>query len=100
MTARTVRCCFWTNLCIGSNKPGARRVTSGVAGQTFRIIRFRLADDILMRIMTRDATDSRIRSVEAFAVRQPVGLEPDIDLATPFTPYHHLPAAVALPAKI
>jgi len=49
-----------------------------VAGETFAVIVGNIAHDFLVRIVTGDAADTGVGSVEAFAVREAVGLETDV----------------------
>jgi hypothetical protein len=53
-----------------------------------------------MRIMTGDATDARICSVETSAVREAKRLEAHVYGASPLTSYDHVPRSVTLSAKI
>lgn len=71
-----------------------------MAGQAFRIVERIFANHILMRIMTRQTTDSRVRSVEAFAVRKPVRLKTDIHFASKMTSHDGLPRVMALATKV
>ena len=52
--------------------------------------------EILVRIVTCNAADTGIGSVETFAVGEPVGLEADVHFAAPMTPDDHVPRAMAL----
>src|SRR6185437_16768752 len=56
--------------------------------------------EVLMGVMTCNAADSGISSLEALAVRQAVGLKTNVDLSAPAAAYHRLPSSMALPAKI
>ena len=59
-----------------------------------------LANDILVRVVTSNATDARIGAVEALTVGQTVGLKANGQLTAPMIPNHRLPRAMALTAKI
>jgi hypothetical protein len=71
-----------------------------VACQALWIVGGVLADDILVGIVACNATDARVRAVEAFAIRQTVGLEADGQLAAPVIADYGLPGAMTLAAKI
>ena len=52
-----------------------------------------------MRIVTGQTADSRISSVKAFAVRQPVRLEAHVDYPPSMASHHRLPATMTLAAE-
>src|ERR1700733_8117291 len=71
-----------------------------VASQTFGIIGRVFADNVVMRIVAGETTDARIRSVEAPAVGQPIGLESYVDLAMKVASHYRLPRAMTLATEI
>jgi len=56
--------------------------------------------EIAMRIMTGNAADTRVSTVEALAIGQAIWLETYIDLASPIASHHRLPCSVTLAAEI
>jgi hypothetical protein len=52
-----------------------------------------------MRIVASETTDSRISSVEALAVGQPVRLEAHVDYPPSVASHHRFPAAMTLAAE-
>lgn len=71
-----------------------------VAGEAFRIVEGRFSDNLLMRVVTCDAANARVRRVEALTVGEPVWLEADGRLALPATPYYQFPGPVTLSTKV
>lgn len=53
-----------------------------------------------MRIMTRDAADPRICTVEAFAVGEAIRLETHVNFPPPFASHNRFPRAMALSAEV
>jgi hypothetical protein len=62
-----------------------------MACQALGVVSGILADYILVRIVTCDATDTRVRAVEAPAVGYAIRLEPDGEVAPPVVANHGLP---------
>src|SRR5882724_3909076 len=71
-----------------------------MAGKAFGIVSRGLSLHLTMRIVASRATDASVRRVVAFAVGQPVGLEPDVaNIARPFQ-RDLRPRAMAAPAGV
>lgn len=70
-----------------------------VAGYALGIVEGRTADHIPVRVVAGHTTDAWIRSIEAFAIGQPVGLEADVRRTPPVASDHRLPCSMALAAK-
>lgn len=71
-----------------------------MAREALRIVRRTLADDIMVRIVTRKAADAAIGAVETSAVRQTIGLESYVHFASPATPDYQFPGAMTLAAIV
>ena len=71
-----------------------------MAGEAFRIVEGRFSDHLLVRIVTCDAANARIRRVEALTVGETVRLEADGRLALPAAPYYQFPGPVTLATKV
>ena len=91
-----------------SNRAGLRiavlagdgiRSLAGVTGDAFAIVTRVIPHQRLVWIMTSDAADPPIASVEAFTILQPVRLKPDIALAPNAESYDRRPCAMTLSAK-
>ena len=72
----------------------------GVTSQALRIIETVIGDQIAVWVMTRDAADSGIGTVETFAVCQPVRLKAHVHLTLPAAPNHRFPRSVTLPTEV
>ena len=105
VATHTIRFRDWTGFCSrgswrGRSAHGRRLSARAVAGQTFCIVSRIFADNVLMGIVASHATDARVGTVEAFAVRQAVRLKADIDLTVKVTPYDSFPGAMTLTTEV
>jgi hypothetical protein len=71
-----------------------------MAGQAFSVVRRIFAHNILMWIVTRQATDARIGSVKALAVGKTIGLKSNIDRPAQVVSDYAFPRAMTLTAEI
>jgi hypothetical protein len=71
----------------------------GVAGEAFAVVTGVISHQRLVRVMTSDAAESPIASVEAFTILQPVRLKPGISLAPNAESYDGCPCAMTLSAE-
>ena len=79
--------------------PRSRMRGGAVAGEAFRVVEGEIMHQLLVRVVTGDAADARIRSIEAAAIGEAVRLEANVGFAPPVAADDHLPGAVALAAK-
>lgn len=73
--------------------------SGGVAGQAVVVVRFIIMDNLLMRVVARDATDSWIGAIETLTVGEAVGLKAHVNFAVPIVAQHGFPCAVTLTAE-
>jgi len=90
----------WAGLGIAVLTSDGIRDLVGVAGDAFAIVTRFVPLQRLVRIMTPDAADSPIPSVEAFTILQPVRLKSNIALASNAHSYDRRPGAMTLSAEV
>ncbi len=72
----------------------------GVTGLAFGIVIGLVVVELLVRIVTGEATDAAVVGGEALAVLKTVGLEADIDFSLPVIAHYRIPGAMALTAEV
>lgn len=100
MATRAFAARDWASLGIRATDGLSARVLRSMTRQTLSIIGSLVRREVLMRVVARNAADSRVGAIETFAARQPIRLKTDIDFAAPVAPDDRFPGAVTLAAKI
>lgn len=84
----------------GCNRGRARDRRRAMTCQALSVvIRGIIANQVAMRIMTCSTTDTRIGAIEAFAIRQAIGLKTDVQFAPSPRPDDRFPRTMTAAAK-